>query len=60
MLHSQTVHSPFRATRSNAVTEPLVRSVHEKCLDQTLDLNENHFRRILKVYGEYPDHDRPD
>jgi hypothetical protein len=36
-----------------------VRSIREECLDHILVLDENHLRRVLREYGEYYNHARP-
>jgi putative transposase len=54
-----TVHTLFQAPRANAFAERWVRSVRQECLDQTLILNENHLRRVLKEYVEYYNVARP-
>jgi putative transposase len=53
------VHTPYKVPQANAFAERWVRSVREECLDHILILNENHFRRVLKEYGEFYNYDRP-
>jgi transposase InsO family protein len=49
----QSVRTPIRAPRANAVAERVVRTLREECLDHLIVLDERHLRRILAEFVEY-------
>ena len=57
-----TLLSPFRAPKANAVAERVVRTVRTvrtECLDHVLVLNERHLRSVLAEYVAYYNTERP-
>jgi putative transposase len=53
------VRTPVRAPRANAYAERWVRTVRSECLDWLLIANRRHLGRILRVYVEHYNHQRP-
>jgi putative transposase len=53
------VKTPGRAPQANAVAERLVRTVRAECLDWLLILNRRHLERVLRVYVEHYNTQRP-
>ena len=43
----QTLLTPFRAPKANAIAERVVRTLRNDCLDHVLILNEQHLRAVL-------------
>ena len=58
-LGIQTLLSPFRAPRANAIAERVVRTLRNECLDHVLILNEQHLCSVLAEYVAYYNTDRP-
>jgi putative transposase len=54
----ETVLTPYRAPKANAVAERWVRTVRDECLDRLLIVSENHLRRVLAEYVKYYNHRR--
>ncbi|CAA9244323.1 MAG: hypothetical protein AVDCRST_MAG77-1703 [uncultured Chloroflexi bacterium] len=54
-----TLLTPFRSPKANAVAEPMVRTLRNDCLDHVLVLNERHLRSVLAEYVAYYNADRP-
>ena len=54
-----TLLTPFRAPKANAVAERVVRTLRNDCLDHVLLLNERHLRSVLAEYVAYYNWDRP-
>ena len=48
-----TLLTPFRAPRANAIAERVVRTLRSECLDHVLILNERHLRTVLREYVTY-------
>jgi putative transposase len=48
-----------RAPKANAIAEPFVRTVRAECLDWLLILNRRHFERVLRVYVNHYNRERP-
>ena len=55
----RTVKTPLRAPRANAIAERFVRTVRSECLDWLLILNRRHLERVLRVYVEHYNTQRP-
>ena len=54
----ETVLTPYRSPKANAIAERWVRTVREECLDHMLIISERHLRRVLAEYVEYYNHRR--
>jgi transposase InsO family protein len=54
-----TVLTPYRAPRANAIAERVVRTLRNDCFDHLLILNEQHLRAVLVEYVAYYNLDRP-
>ena len=55
----ETLRTPHRAPRANAVCERFLGSVRRECLDHVLILGDKHLRRVLVEYVRYFNHGRP-
>ena len=53
------VTTPARAPKANAVAERFVRTVRSECLDWLLILNRRHLERVLNVYVDHYNRQRP-
>jgi putative transposase len=53
------IHTPFRAPRANAHAERFIRAVRAECLDWLLLLGPHHLERVLRVYVEHYNRERP-
>ena len=53
------VTTPVRAPKANAIAERFVRTVRTECLDWLLILNRRHLERVLRVYVDHYNRDRP-
>jgi putative transposase len=53
------VRTPVRAPKANAIAERFVRTVRSECLDWLLILNRRHLERVLRVYVEHYNAERP-
>jgi transposase InsO family protein len=53
------VKTPGRAPQANAIAERFVRTVRAECLDWLLILNPRHLERLLRVYVEHYNTQRP-
>jgi transposase InsO family protein len=58
-LGIETVLTPVRAPRANAITERVVRTLRNDCLDHLIPLNEAHLRAVLAEYVPYYNTERP-
>jgi transposase InsO family protein len=58
-LGLQTVLTPVRAPRANAVCERFLGSVRRECVDHTPILGERHLGRVLAKYVGYFNRARP-
>jgi putative transposase len=56
---SRIVKTPVRAPRANATAERFVRTVRAECLDWLLILNRRHLERVLRVYIDHYNRERP-
>jgi len=53
------VKTPVRAPKANAVAERFVWTVRAECLDWLLILNRRHLERVLTVYADHYNRERP-
>jgi transposase InsO family protein len=53
------VKTPVRAPKANGIAERLVRTVRAECLDWLLILNRRHLERVLRVYVDHYNTQRP-
>jgi transposase InsO family protein len=53
------VKTPVRAPKANAIAERFVRTVRAECLDWLLILNRRHLERVLRVYVDHYNRERP-
>jgi transposase InsO family protein len=58
-LGIETVLTPVRAPRANAVAEPVIGTLRRECLDHIIPVDERHLRSILAGYVECYNRDRP-
>jgi putative transposase len=62
VFHSEgieTIRTPVRAPKANAVAERFVRTVRSKCLDWLLIVNGRHLERVLRVFVHHYNGHRP-
>jgi putative transposase len=53
------VKTPVRAPKANAIAERFVRTLRGECLDWLLILNRRHLERVLRVYVDHYNRERP-
>ena len=53
------VKTPVRAPQANAIAERFVRTVRIECLDWLLIVNRRHLERVLRVYVDHYNTQRP-
>ncbi len=58
-LGIQTLLSPARAPRANAIAERVIRTLRNECLDRLIILNEQHLRAVLAEFVWYYNTERP-
>ena len=58
-LGVQTLLSPVRAPRANAVAERVIRTLRNECLDHLIIVNEQHLRAVLAEFVAYSNTARP-
>jgi transposase InsO family protein len=58
-LGIETVLTPARAPRANAVAERVIGSLRRECTDHLIPLDERHLRAVLAEYVHYYNRDRP-
>lgn len=52
-LGIETLRSPVRAPKANAVAEPVIGTLRRECLDHKVILNEPHLRVVLADFARY-------
>ena len=58
-LGIETLLTPIRAPRANAIAERLVGTFRRECLDHLIVLNERHLRSVLREFVTHYNADRP-
>jgi transposase InsO family protein len=58
-LGIETLLTPVRAPRANAIAERVVRTMRNECLDHLVVVNEGHLRAVLGEYAAYYNAERP-
>ena len=53
------VKTPVRAPKANAIAERFVRTVRAECLDWLLILNRRHLERVLRIFVDHYNTQRP-
>jgi putative transposase len=53
------VRTPVRSPKANAIAERFVRTVRAECLDWLLILKRRHLERVLRVYTDHYNRERP-
>jgi putative transposase len=53
------VETPLRAPQANAIAKRFVRTVRDDCLDWLLILNRRHLERVLRVFIDHYNSQRP-
>jgi transposase InsO family protein len=53
------VKTPVRAPKANAIAERFVRTARTECLDWLLILNRRHLERVLRIYVDHYNRQRP-
>jgi transposase InsO family protein len=58
-LGIETVLTPVRAPRANAIAERVIGSLRRECTDHVIPLDERHLRAVLAEDVDYDNRDRP-
>ena len=58
-LGIETVRTPVRSPRANAIAERVIGTLRRDCLDHVFPLDERHLRTILAEYVAYYNRERP-
>jgi putative transposase len=58
-LGIETLLTPFRTPKANAIAERVIRTLRQECLDHVLILNERHLQAVLQEYAEFYNTERP-
>jgi len=53
------VKTPVRAPQANGIAERFVRTIRSECLDWLLIINRRHLERVLRIYVDHYNHERP-
>jgi putative transposase len=53
------IRTPIRSPKANAIAERFVRTVRAECLDWLVILNRRHLERVLRVYVDHYNRQRP-
>jgi transposase InsO family protein len=53
------IKTPVRAPKANAIAERFVRTVRAECLDWLLIMNRRHLERVLRVFADHYNTQRP-
>src|SRR5262249_32894548 len=58
-LGIETLLTPFRAPKANAIAERVIRTLRQECLDRVLILNAAHLQAVLQEFVGYYNTERP-
>jgi transposase InsO family protein len=58
-LGVETVRTPVRSPRANAIAERVIGTLRRDCLDHLIPLDERHLRTVLAEYVDYYNSERP-
>ena len=58
-LGMETVLTPVRSPRANAIAERVIGTLRRECLDHLIPLDERHLRTVLAEYIDYYNTERP-
>jgi putative transposase len=58
-LGIETLLTPIRSPRTNAIAERVIGTLRRECLDHLIIMNEAHLRAILREFAGYYNRDRP-
>jgi len=58
-LAIDTLLTPVRSPRANAIAERVIRTLRQECLDHVVVLNERHLQATLREYADYYNRSRP-
>ena len=58
-LGIETILTPVRAPKANAIAERVIGTIRRECLDHLIVLTERHLRRVLREYVAYDNDTRP-
>jgi putative transposase len=58
-LGIETLLSPFRSPKANAIAERVIRTLRQECLDHVLVISERHLAAVLREYVAFSNTERP-
>jgi transposase InsO family protein len=58
-LGIETILTPVRSPRANAIAERVIGTLRRDCLDHLIPLDEHHLRAVLAEYVDYYNTERP-